>query len=94
MCTQIEENNMNENEIKLYEEFFEVFTLKQLGQLDKPVVLLNTEGYYDAMMELLEMTVKKGSLAESVFNQLRICDTPEKAISMLERKVHQLSDCE
>ena len=80
--------------IGTYEEFFEVFTLKQLGQLDKPIVLLNTEGYYDAMMELLEMTVKKGFLAESVFNQLRICDTPEKAISMLERKVHQLSDCE
>lgn len=73
--------------IGTYEEFFETFTLKQLGQLPKPIVLLNTEGYYDAMMELLRTTVQKGFLEESVLDQLIICDTPEEAVLMLEETI-------
>lgn len=31
------------------EEFFETVTAKQLGQFDKPIILLNQDGYYDSM---------------------------------------------
>ena len=36
------------------EEFFETLTLKQLGLHGKPIALLNTLGYYDALRQLLE----------------------------------------
>lgn len=35
------------------EEFFEIFTLKQLGQHEKPIGILNTQGYYDPLEQLL-----------------------------------------
>jgi uncharacterized protein (TIGR00730 family) len=40
------------------EEFFEVWTWRQLGYHDKPVGLLNTNGYYDALIAFLESTVQ------------------------------------
>ena len=35
------------------EELFEVWTWRQLGYHDKPVGLLNIEGYYDALLAFL-----------------------------------------
>jgi uncharacterized protein (TIGR00730 family) len=40
------------------EEFFEVWTWRQLGYHDKPVGLLNANGYYDALLDFLASTVK------------------------------------
>lgn len=43
--------------IGTFEEFFEVWTWRQLGYHDKPVGLLNTSGYYDALSTFLESAV-------------------------------------
>jgi hypothetical protein len=39
------------------EEFFEVWTWRQLGYHDKPIGLLNANGYYDALLDFLASTV-------------------------------------
>ncbi len=36
------------------EEALEIITLKQLGLHTKPVVMLNTQGFYDSLLELME----------------------------------------
>ena len=46
--------------IGTFEEFFEVWTWRQLGYHDKPIGLLNTAGYYDAMLRFLQETVGAG----------------------------------
>ena len=40
--------------IGTFEEFFEVFTLKQLERHNKAIAILNVNGYYDPMLKLLE----------------------------------------
>ena len=45
--------------IGTFEEFFEALTLKQLGRHAKPMALLNTNGYYDAMEAMLERAVRE-----------------------------------
>ncbi|MFM6986928.1 MAG: TIGR00730 family Rossman fold protein [Hydrogenophaga sp.] len=45
--------------IGTFEEFFEVWTWRQLGYHDKPVGLLNLNGYYDAMLQFLQHTVQQ-----------------------------------
>ena len=40
--------------IGTFEEFFEVFTLKQLERHNKAIAVLNVNGYYDPMLEMLE----------------------------------------
>ncbi|MBO4941792.1 MAG: TIGR00730 family Rossman fold protein [Clostridia bacterium] len=42
--------------IGTFEEFFEIFTLKQLGRLKKAIAVLNTGGYYDAFSDLMKRT--------------------------------------
>jgi uncharacterized protein (TIGR00730 family) len=45
--------------IGTFEEFFEVWTWRQLGYHDKPIGLLNTEHYYDALLAFLQTSVRQ-----------------------------------
>jgi uncharacterized protein (TIGR00730 family) len=45
--------------IGTFEEFFEVWTWRQLGYHDKPVGLLNLAGYYDGLLQFLGRTVQQ-----------------------------------
>lgn len=42
------------------EEFFEVLVARLLGYHDKPIVLLNTAGYYDALLAAIEHGIAQG----------------------------------
>ena len=44
------------------EELFEVMTWAQLGFHDKPIGVLNVDGYYDALLAFLQHTVQQGFL--------------------------------
>lgn len=45
--------------IGTFEEFFEVWTWRQLGYHDKPVGLLNLDGYYDGLLQFLRHSVQQ-----------------------------------
>ena len=40
-----------------FEEIFDIITHRQLGYHDKPIVLVNINGYYDALIDLIERGV-------------------------------------
>jgi len=44
------------------EELYEVWTWRQLGYHDQPIALLNTEGYYDALLAFMDHSVAQGFL--------------------------------
>jgi uncharacterized protein (TIGR00730 family) len=48
--------------IGTFEEFFEVWTWRQLGYHDKPIGLLNTQGYYDGLLQFAQKSVAQGFL--------------------------------
>jgi uncharacterized protein (TIGR00730 family) len=50
--------------IGTFEEFFEIWTLKQLGYLDKPIGLLNLNGYYDKLTDFLQTSVSEGFVGD------------------------------
>jgi uncharacterized protein (TIGR00730 family) len=54
------------------EEFFEVWTWRQLGYHDKPVGLLNTGGYYDPLLKFLEATVANEFMNDWQMDLVRI----------------------
>ncbi len=66
--------------IGTYEEFFETLTLKQLGRHAKPIAVLNTAGYYDAMAHMLRQTAEQGFMSHSCLRLFALCDTPEQAL--------------
>jgi uncharacterized protein (TIGR00730 family) len=46
------------------EEFFEVITWRQLGQHDKPIIVLNEAGYWDPLLRLVEHGRREGFMAD------------------------------
>jgi uncharacterized protein (TIGR00730 family) len=58
--------------IGTFEEFFEIWTLKQLGYLDKPIGLLNLNGYYDKLTELLQTSVSEGFVSDWQMDMVQV----------------------
>jgi uncharacterized protein (TIGR00730 family) len=50
--------------IGTFEELFEVWTWRQLGYHDKPVGVLNVNGYYDGLLAFLQSTVTHGFMGD------------------------------
>ncbi len=64
--------------IGTFEEFFEVWTWRQLGYHDKPVGLLNLGGYYDALLTFLQSSVHHGFMSDWQMDLVRVGnDVPE-----------------
>ena len=54
------------------EEFFEVWTWRQLGYHDKPVGLLNLDGYYDALLDFLRASVQHAFMSDWLMDLVRV----------------------
>ena len=66
--------------IGTFEEFFETLTLKQLGQHSKPIALLNTLGYFDSFVSVLESSVEKGFMSANCLAIFSVCPDPVSAL--------------
>ena len=62
------------------EEFFEIFTLRQLARHDKKIFLLNTHGYYNQLIDFLKHMVEEGFMARQCLDLISIHDTPSSLI--------------
>lgn len=69
--------------IGTYEEFFEIYTLKQLGQLHKPIVIFNINGYFDDMLSMLRRTVDERFMREASLSLIAVVDTPSEVLTCL-----------
>lgn len=58
------------------EELFEVLTWAQLGLHQKPIGLLNIDGYYDGLLQWLDHAVAEGFLKPSSRNLLLVHSSP------------------
>lgn len=58
------------------EELFEVLTLKRLGQFLGPVVLINTRGYYDRVVQFLQHAIEEKFMSENHLRMWSIIDDP------------------
>lgn len=66
------------------EEFMEVLTLKQLGYHRKPLVLINTSGFYDALIHFFEQLYDQGFARQQHGELYHLADGPEDAMTYLE----------
>lgn len=65
------------------EEFFEVWTWRQLGYHNKPVGLLNQSGYYDHLLAFLAASVKNGFMNNDLMALVRTGSDPITLIKEL-----------
>ncbi len=65
------------------EELLEAITLKRLGQFTKPIVILNTNGFYDPLREMLERCIREHFMHEKHLAMWSFVDRPEDVIDEL-----------
>lgn len=78
--------------IGTFEEFFEIFTLRQLGQSGKPIAVLNTAGYYDSMQQMIENAVSQEFMNESSLSLYKLTDTPDAALDYIENHISSFTE--
>jgi len=67
-----------------FEELFEIITWKMLGLFVKPIVILNTDHYYDPLLKMLDRTSERGFM-NPVFKRLwAVAETPQEALAMVD----------
>lgn len=70
------------------EELVEILTWAQLGFHDKPVGLLDGEGYFEAFLTFLDHAVEEGFLGAADRSLLRVSRYPDVLLDSLEDGMH------
>ncbi|MCO4837381.1 MAG: TIGR00730 family Rossman fold protein [Oceanospirillaceae bacterium] len=66
------------------EELTEVLTWAQLGFHQKPIGLLNINGYYDALIAFIDQAVEAGFIKPQHIELLRVHEDPTQLLQLLE----------
>jgi uncharacterized protein (TIGR00730 family) len=65
------------------EEIYEVWSWQQLGYHDKPVGLLNVEGYYDALLDFMRTSHQRGFVSTPQYEALLVDDDPVRLLDRI-----------
>jgi len=66
-----------------FEELFEAVTLKRLGQFLGPIILVNTQGYYNLLLEFLQYSVKNHFMNTAHLGLWQVVERPEEVVQAL-----------
>jgi uncharacterized protein (TIGR00730 family) len=72
-----------------FEELLQALTLNQLSQMDKPVAILNTDGYYDALTALIDQAIDRKFAGGSVREIFGVFGDTEGLLNYLEAKYEE-----
>ena len=65
------------------EELLEIITWKQLGLYLKPIVVLNVDGYFNPLLEMLHKAIDENFMRPEHGNIWVVAETPEEAVQLL-----------
>ena len=72
------------------DEFFEIFTWKQIGKHKKNIAIFNIDGFYNELLTFLNSVKEKGFVSEEVLSSLIVSDDAYKIVSCLFSKEDEL----
>ncbi len=66
-----------------WEEFFEMITLRQLSRHQKPIIILNINGYYDPLIALMEHAIRGKFLEEKAREYYLVAKTASEVMQLI-----------
>jgi hypothetical protein len=69
------------------EELLEVITWKRLGIFTKPIIICNTDGYFDPLIAMLDRTVDEQFMREEHRAMWNVVDTPDEVLDAIKNAV-------
>lgn len=70
--------------IGTFDEFFEILTLKQLGRHKKPIVLMNTDGYFNSLLQAFDKAIEEKFMNDSNKKLIFVSDNAEEILNYIE----------
>lgn len=70
--------------IGTFEEFFEILTLKQLRQHEKPIAVYNINGYYNELQAMMQAAIEKGFIKKTCLQLYRITNDIDELFDYIE----------
>lgn len=74
------------------DELAEIMASNQLGIINKPVGILNTEGYYDHLLKWFDKAVEEGFISSANLKELLVSDNPEELVDLVVNHVRPSDD--
>ena len=74
------------------DELAEIMASNQLGIINKPVGILNTEGYYDHLLKWFDKAVEEGFISSANLKELLVSDNPEELVDLVVNKERPSDD--
>jgi len=71
--------------IGTFDELFEVITLNNLKQMDKPVIIYNINGFFTPLLAYIEECVRLNFISESVLSIYKVTDSADEIVRLLEK---------
>jgi hypothetical protein len=71
----------------ILKELLEAITLKRLGQFTKPIVILDTNGYYEPLRQMLEKCVRENFMHPWYLQMWTFVDEPEGVIPAIRTSI-------
>lgn len=65
------------------EELLEIITWKQLGLYLNPIVILNTNGFFDSLLAMLQRAIDENFMRQRHGDIWHVASTPEEAIELM-----------
>ena len=65
------------------DELFEILTWAQLGLHQKPIGLINIDGYYDGLLQQIQRMIKDGLLKAETADMLQTGNTLEEVMAKM-----------
>lgn len=69
------------------DEFFEVLTWRQIGLHEKPIVLLNVNGYWDPLIGLIDHVVDQGFADASIKDFMVVTSTVDETVESFKARL-------
>jgi len=66
------------------DEFFEALTWRQLGLHEKPIILLNIDGFWDPLTDLLQHVVDEGFAGKNILGFVQLADDVDALEAILQ----------
>ncbi len=70
------------------EELLEVITWKRLGIFTKPIIIVNIEGYFDALISMLNRAVDEHFMRNEHRNMWEVVENPEEVLMAIQNSVN------
>lgn len=67
------------------EELLEVITLKQLGRFTKPIIIVNTHGFYNSLLRVFEEMIEKKFMRDMHRNIWTVINSPDQLLESFSR---------